>query len=77
MSIVCFHGPNPNAKMILGFVSLIDLINGALALRPLAVAKLFVIHQTLWEMWKSKNQLVFQQEFKWFLVVKVAVFVVE
>lgn len=43
----------------------------------MAVAKVFLIHQTLWELWLTKNKLVFQKQFKIFSMAKVTIFMVE
>lgn len=56
---------------------LISLIDGALASLSREVSRIFDIHQTLWEMWITKNLMVFQKEFKHFLAAKVAIFTVE
>lgn len=72
-----YYAKHLDDKTTMDSPSLIAMIDGALAPCPQEVSKPFVIHQTLREMWITKNLLVFQKEFKQFLAAKVEIFMVE
>lgn len=58
-STTCYHDKNTGvgASMVDG--SLVGLLDGALASRPVVVACLSMISQMVWELWLIRNNLVF------------------
>lgn len=46
-STIRYHDDQPNSRAMLRLSSLIDMIDGALALCPKAVTQIFLIYQTL------------------------------
>lgn len=57
--------------------SLVGLLDGDLVSRLVAIARLFVISQTVWELWLIKNNQVFQGKLTRFLATKVEILMIE
>lgn len=69
--------PSSMGLYVLATSSLIDLIDGALPVLHMLVERLFILHQTLWEIWLIKNKMVFQKCFVRFLATKVRILTAE
>lgn len=72
-----YHDRNADSGAIIVEYSLLVLIDSALAARPEAVARLFVISQAIWEFWLIMNTQVFEGRFNQFSAAKITILMVE